>query len=105
MNQQTIHLELKGEDMPHYFNSYRCPITMALQRAGFTKWRDQGAGISDENGNWVITGSVGILTLSNSYIDLREKVQDMFNEFRPAEDFEWDLVINLPENQKPYEPE
>lgn len=107
MNQQTMHLEIKAEDMPNYFSSERCPITMALQRAGFKGWTDAGVGIKDHNKKLIANGAAGvdaILTISDSYINLREKVQDMFSGRRTSMDFEWDLIINLPENQKPYEP-
>ena len=38
-----------------YLNSNNCPITRALQRAGFKGWEDCGTEIQDENDKSVIT--------------------------------------------------
>lgn len=91
--QQIIHLELKAIDMPNYIDSDQCAITMALKRVGYSEWREVGGNII----HWGTRKLIADRLTNESYRELSDKVNGMFSHRLPAEDFVYDLVLEIAE--------
>lgn len=94
MSTKIIHLELKAIDMPNYVRADECAITMALKRAGYSEWYDAGGEII-EGSLWAKHRVVASRISNESYKELSMKVNGMFSGRLPAEDFEYDLVLEI----------
>lgn len=98
-------LKILAEDIMNYgyYNSSNCPITRALQRAGFENYEDHGVHIKDTDGTLIISSEEDKDLYDENYKNLVNRVISMYaykhNEkpidYVPEEpkDFEVELPI------------
>lgn len=92
-----IKLTILASDMKttNYLDPLRCPITMALHRAGFPNWKDVGYGANDNGNNNRIPFNKNYREMTNKVLGMMryEQPNSGINSFPtgPATDFDWEL--------------
>lgn len=91
-NMVTVTLNIKAEHTKNYISSDKCPITLALQEAGYPDLRDTGLDITDYSKD----EHPAVTNISNQdYRELSAKVSGMYGGNIPAEDFTATLSLNI----------